>query len=91
VKTLPKRLHTVKTCPCLPCAKRREHAQRIHKALHSPWMHLTVFAVVAVALAALAEHKWITGLSGGVVASKAVELLGEIVAERMLPDQLLRG
>jgi hypothetical protein len=88
---IPKRLHTVKTCPCIPCAKRRERATRIHKALHSPWMHLTVFALVAITLAAIAEHKWITSLSGGVIATKGVELLGEIAADRMLPDSLLKG
>jgi hypothetical protein len=82
-------MHSVKTCPCVPCHKRRERARKIHALVHSKWAHITVFVLVAVGLGAITEHT-LTGLSGGVVATKAVELLGEIVADRMLPDNILR-
>lgn len=87
---VPKRLHTVKTCPCLPCQKRRERIARLHKALHSRWMHLGVFCAVAVGLTLLTQTRWFESIPFGAFMARGVELLGEIVADRMLPDSLLR-
>jgi hypothetical protein len=88
---LSRRFHTVKTCPCVPCARKRARLIKLHKALHSRWTHVLVFLSVAIGLTALGSYKWIESLPAGAVVTKSVELLGEIIADRMLPDTLLRG
>lgn len=88
---VPRKLHTVKTCPCIPCQKRRERIAKVNKALHSRWMHAIVFCSVAVGLTIMTQSKWFESIPLGAFMARGVELLGEIVCDRMLPDQLLRG
>jgi hypothetical protein len=84
------RLHSPKLCPCKVCVTRRRRAARFHHVLHSKWTHLIVFVLVAAALVMLTQWKWIETLPAGMVVSKGIELLGECVADRMFPPEILR-
>ena len=83
--------HPIRLCQCCACKAKRARAARIHALTHSRITHLAVFVAVAAGMLLLERVHIADGVTLGAVAVNAVKLVGECIADRMFPPEILRG